>query len=41
LDLYQRDTTDASGNFSLHGLNPSKYTVLAFDNPEDVRQPEL
>jgi protocatechuate 3,4-dioxygenase beta subunit len=41
-DLYQRDTTDASGNFSLRGLNPGKYTVLAFDDlQEDVRQPEF
>jgi hypothetical protein len=41
-DLYQRDTTDASGNFSLRGLNPGKYTVLAFDDlQEDIRQPEF
>jgi uncharacterized protein (DUF2141 family) len=39
-DLYQRDTTDESGHFSLRGLNPGKYTVFAFDDlQEDVRQP--
>jgi protocatechuate 3,4-dioxygenase beta subunit len=41
-DLYQRDTTDESGHFSLRGLNPGKYTVFAFDElQEDVRQPEF
>lgn len=41
-DLYQRDTTDDLGHFSLRGLNPGKYTVLAFDELEaDVRQPEF
>ena len=41
-DLYQRDTTDASGHFSLRGLNPGKYTVLAFEElQQDVRQPEF
>jgi protocatechuate 3,4-dioxygenase beta subunit len=41
-DLYQRDTTDASGHFSLRGLNPGKYTVLAFEElQEDVRQSEF
>ena len=41
-DLYQRDTTDELGHFSLRGLNPGKYTVLAFDELEaDVRQPEF
>jgi hypothetical protein len=41
-DLYQRDTTDVNGHFSLRGLNPGKYTVLAFDElQEDVRQPEF
>ena len=38
-DLYQRDTTDENGHFSLRGLNPGKYTVLAFEElQEDVRQ---
>lgn len=41
-DLYQRDTTDDSGHFSLRGLNPGKYTVLAFEAlQEDVRQPDF
>ena len=41
-DLYQRDATDATGHFSLRGLNPGKYTVLAFDElQEDLRQPEF
>jgi len=41
-DLYQRDTTDEFGHFSLRGLNPGKYTVLAFEDLEaDVRQPEF
>lgn len=41
-DLYRRDTTDELGHFSLRGLNPGKYTVLAFDDLEaDVRQPEF
>jgi|ERR1035437_6585669 hypothetical protein len=41
-DLYQRDTTDELGHFSLRGLNPGKYTVLAFDELQaDVRQPEF
>jgi protocatechuate 3,4-dioxygenase beta subunit len=41
-DLYQRDTTDELGHFSLRGLNPGKYTVLAFDELQaDVREPEF
>jgi protocatechuate 3,4-dioxygenase beta subunit len=41
-DLYQRGATDDLGHFSLRGLNPGKYTVLAFDDLEsDVRQPEF
>jgi protocatechuate 3,4-dioxygenase beta subunit len=41
-DLYQQDTTDELGHFSLRGLNPGKYTVLAFEDLEsDVRQPEF
>jgi protocatechuate 3,4-dioxygenase beta subunit len=37
-DLYQRSTTDASGNFSLRGLSAGKYSVLAFEElQEDVR----
>ena len=41
-DLYQRDTTNEAGHFSLRGLNPGKYTILAFDElQDDVRQPEF
>jgi len=41
-DLYQRDTSDENGHFSLRGLNPGKYTVLAFEElQEDVRQREF
>jgi len=41
-DLYQRDTTDDSGHFRLRGLNPGKYTVLAFEELQgDVRQPDF
>lgn len=41
-DLYQRDTTDERGHFSLRGLNPGKYTVLAFEElQEDVHQPDF
>ena len=35
LDLYQQDTTDERGHFSLRGLNPGSYTVLAFEDLED------
>ena len=41
-DLYQQDTTDERGHFSLRGLNPGNYTVLAFDElEEDTHQPEF
>jgi len=41
-DLYQQVDTDALGHFSLRGLNPGKYTVLAFDDlQEDSHQPEF
>jgi Carboxypeptidase regulatory-like domain len=41
-DLYQRDTTDGLGHFRLRGLNPGKYTVLAFDDLQaDIRQAEF
>lgn len=41
-DLYQQDTTDELGHFSLRGLNPGKYTVLAFDELQAaVREPEF
>lgn len=35
LDVYQQDTTDERGHFSLRGLNPGSYTVLAFEELED------
>jgi len=42
LDLFQQDTTDQTGHFSLRGLNPGKYTVLAFEElQDDFRQPEF
>jgi hypothetical protein len=37
-DLYQQDTTDERGHFSLRGLNPGSYTVLAFEYLEDSPQ---
>jgi len=41
-DFYQRETTDELGHFSLRGLNPGKYTVLAFDELQaDIRDPEF
>jgi hypothetical protein len=41
-DLYQRETSDESGHFSLRGLNPGKYTVLAFEElQEDFRRSEF
>ena len=41
-DLYQQDTTDQQGHFSLRGLNPGEYTVLAWEDLEDnYRDPEF
>jgi hypothetical protein len=41
-DLYQQDTTDQRGHFSLRGLNPGSYTVLAFEDlQESVQDPEF
>ena len=41
-DLYQKDTADERGHFSLRGLNPGKYTVLALDDSQDdIHQPEV
>jgi hypothetical protein len=30
-DLYKQVTTDERGHFSLRGLNPGKYTAMAFE----------
>jgi len=38
LDLYQQETTDERGHFSLRGLNPGSYTVLAFEDLDDSPQ---
>jgi hypothetical protein len=41
-DLYQQDTTDEHGHFSLRGLNPGSYTVLAFEElQESALDPEF
>jgi protocatechuate 3,4-dioxygenase beta subunit len=41
-DLFEQADTDVLGHFSLRGLNPGKYTVLAFDDlQEDTHQPEF
>jgi protocatechuate 3,4-dioxygenase beta subunit len=37
-DLYQQDTSDERGHFSLRGLNPGSYTVLAFEDLEESPQ---
>jgi len=34
-DLYKQDSTDQRGHFTLHGLNPGQYTVIAFEGLED------
>jgi protocatechuate 3,4-dioxygenase beta subunit len=34
-DLYQQDGTDQRGHFTLHGLNPGQYTVIAFEDLDD------
>ena len=41
-DSYQQDTTDEKGHFSLRGLNPGEYTVLAWEDlQDDYRDPEF
>ena len=32
--LYETETTDQSGHFSIRGLEPGEYTVYAWDKPE-------
>ena len=41
-DLYQRALTDSAGHFTLRGLNPGKYTILAFEElTEDPRHADF
>jgi hypothetical protein len=43
-DLYQQDTTDHRGEFSLRGLNPGEYRVFALDtdiDEEEMTDPEF
>jgi len=44
-ELYRQNTTDEHGHFSLRGLNPGKYEMLAFEElpglPDDIRKPNL
>ena len=41
-DLYQQGNTDQQGHFTLHGLNPGEYTVIAFEDLEDdPRDPDF
>lgn len=41
-DSYQREATDAQGHFSIRGITPGSYLVLAFEElQEDIRQPEF
>ena len=41
-DLYKEDSTDQRGHFTIHGLNPGHYTVLAFEDlEEDYHEPDF
>jgi protocatechuate 3,4-dioxygenase beta subunit len=42
-DLYKQDSTDQRGHFTLRGLNPGQYTVVAFEDLEDYdyRDPDF
>jgi protocatechuate 3,4-dioxygenase beta subunit len=41
-DLYGQETTDPQGHFTLRGLNPGEYTVIAWEELEDnPRDPEV
>jgi protocatechuate 3,4-dioxygenase beta subunit len=41
-DLYGQETTDPQGHFTLRGLNPGEYTVMAWEDLEDnPRDPEV
>jgi protocatechuate 3,4-dioxygenase beta subunit len=33
-DLFGQEVSDAQGHFSLHGLNPGEYTVMAWEDPQ-------
>jgi hypothetical protein len=35
-DLFRRDQSDLDGTFSLHGVIPGTYTVVAIDNGWDL-----
>lgn len=40
-DLFGQGSSDASGHFTLRGLNPGEYTVIAWEDPEEnSRDPE-
>ena len=34
-DLYAQGNTDQRGHFTLHGVNPGEYSVIAFEDLED------
>jgi hypothetical protein len=41
-DAYDQSTTDQHGRFSMHGLIPGEYSLLAFENLEDdYRDPDF
>jgi hypothetical protein len=40
-DSYQQATTDEHGHFVMQGMNPGSYVVLAFEEMQDIRQPDL
>jgi Carboxypeptidase regulatory-like domain len=41
-DLYEQEKTNANGHFSLRGLSPGEYSILAFEDlDEDFRQPNF
>ena len=40
-DSYQRTSADEHGHFVVQGMNPGSYVVLAFEEMQDMRQPEL
>jgi hypothetical protein len=40
-DSYQQASTDERGHFVVQGMNPGSYVVLAFEEMQDIRQPDL